>query len=122
MSYQNELKTIEWQQKRLLVYQRDKWRCTNKKCKSPNYQLDIHHLDYIPGIKAWEYPMDMLVTLCRNCHSEEMKRPYLEKYLSTTLKMKGFLMSDLLALSCKIDTDDHFAKTLLTVLREMQNA
>ena len=41
----------------------------------------------------------------------------LEKYLSNTLKMKGFLLSDLLALSCKIDTDKKFTETLLKVLR-----
>ncbi len=121
MAYQDDLKTVYWQQKRLLIFQRDKWRCTVVNCPTPEYQLQVHHFDYIPGIKAWDYPDDMLVTLCANCHDKEMGRDQLERNLATTLKMKGFLMSDLLALSCRIDTDEKFTQSLLNVLREMQN-
>jgi hypothetical protein len=31
----------------------------------------VHHIDYIQGKRAWEYPDDMLIPLCDNCHKLE---------------------------------------------------
>lgn len=67
---------------------------------------------------AWEYPDDMLITLCKFHHSKEIERDKTHQYLIGTLKMKGFFLSDLLALACKIDTDYEFTETLLKTLRE----
>lgn len=121
MSYKDDLKDVRWQQKRLKILERDKWKCQKTNCSTPEYLLQVHHLDYFPGIKPWDYPDDMLLTLCDNCHGKENGRTELERNLASTLKMKGFLVSDLLALSCKLDTDKHFTETLLKILREMQN-
>lgn len=119
MSYKDDLKTSLWQQMRLKVYQRDNFRCQAAHCTNTvsNQILHVHHLDYIPDCKPWEYSMDMLLTLCDKCHEKENNRPELEKYLANTLKMKGFLLGDLLHLSCKIDTDEIFTKSLLNILR-----
>ncbi len=98
--------------------------CQNKNCphrKDTSVIMEVHHLDYIDGTMAWEYPDDMLITLCEKCHHSEQQRPKEEKYLLNTLRMKGFLVSDLLSLSCKIDTSITFTQQLLNILREMQH-
>lgn len=122
MTYYNQLRDPRWQKKKSEILIRDNYTCQNPKCCSTVKNLQVHHLDYISGTLAWEYPNDMLITLCEDCHDAENGRENLEKHLATTLKMKGFLMSDLLAMSCKIETDFVFTQTLLNVLRDFQNA
>jgi 5-methylcytosine-specific restriction endonuclease McrA len=117
MTYSEKLKDPRWQKRKTSILQRDNFQCQEKSCLSTHKTLHVHHLDYIPGIEPWEYPDDMLITLCFECHEKEKDRTRLEFYLSNTLRMKGFLLSDLLALSCKIDTDIQFSETLLKVLR-----
>lgn len=116
--YSEKLKTPAWQKRRLEVFKKDGWKCTV--CHNDKIELQVHHLDYISGFDPWEYPDDMLITLCSICHDKERNREHLEKNLATTLKMKGFLTCDLLALSCKIDTDPKFCKALLNKLREYE--
>lgn len=118
-TYSHKLRHPLWQEKRLNVFKRDSFSCTN--CKSNQNELQLHHLDYLPGIDPWEYPDDMLTTLCYKCHELEIGRLKVEKALITTLKMKGFLLSDLLSLSCYLDNDIDFTKTLLKALRDNEN-
>lgn len=115
MLYKDKLKKPKWQKKRLEILDRDNFTCTS--CKSSENELQVHHLDYLPGIDPWEYPNDMLITLCIYCHNKETKRELLESNLATTLKMKGFLSTDLVALSCLIDTNKKFTNSLLKSLR-----
>lgn len=69
----------------------------------------------------WEYPDDMLLTLCKKCHEIELQRNRAEWYLLQTLKSKGFLVSDFLAFSALAETDVNFVKTLLNTLRDFQD-
>ena len=116
--YSDLLKDGRWQERRLLVLQRDKFACTI--CKKTEF-LDVHHLDYLGDLKPWEYPNDMLITVCDECHDKENTRYKSEKLLLRTLKIKGFMVGDLVALSCKFDTQENFTQSLLTALRKMQN-
>ena len=118
LTYSEKLLDPRWQRKRLKIFERDNWACTC--CNNKETQIQVHHVDYIPGIDPWDYSDDMLVTLCKPCHNKENGRSELEKNLATTLKMKGFLVSDLLALSCKIDTNGKFLTSLLKILRDDQ--
>lgn len=120
MAHSDELQHKHWQERRLRIYERDKFTCQCPSCDGTDGKLEVHHLDYISGKKLWEYPNDMLITLCHKCHNKEMGREKLETHLATTLKMKGFLFSDLFALSCKIETDTIFTETLLDILRKFQ--
>jgi hypothetical protein len=70
---------------------------------------------------AWDYPDDMLITLCEDCHKAENERPKEERYLINTLRMKGFLIGDLLAHSAMMETDSAFTANLLRILRDFQN-
>ena len=122
--YKSQLLDKRWQIKKSEILFRDNHTCQNKRCKTPDNHLEVHHLMYLDNIfnmPAWLYPSDMLITLCDVCHTDESWRPILEKSLANTLKMKGFLMSDLLALSSKLDSDLKFTKTLLNTLRDIQN-
>ncbi len=118
VSYKEKLRDPRWQRKKNEVLNRDNYQCFD--CKSTTKNLQVHHLDYIQGIDPWEYPMDMLRTLCEKCHEKEKGRIDMERHLATTLMHKGFLMSDLLAFSCKLETDTQFCETLLKVLRDFQ--
>jgi hypothetical protein len=114
-TYLEELRDPRWQQKRLKIFERDHWLCTW--CRDSKTNLQVHHKDYIPGIPPYDYPDDMLTTLCEKCHARENDRDKIQKYLYNTLKMKGFAIYDLLALSCKVDTDEDFTRELLNALR-----
>ena len=120
-SYQQKLLDKRWQEKRTQILIRDNHKCQAPNCPPSNNTLHVHHLDYIPGIEPWDYPDDMLITLCFKCHQKERDRTQLEFHLSNTLKSKGFFMSDLLAFSCKLETEEAFTRTLLKTLRDYQN-
>jgi len=115
-SYSQKLKDPRWQRRRLEVFERDNFSCVVCRCKTK--ELQVHHVDYIPGVDTWEYPLDMLMTLDVDCHKEQQGRHILESNLAKTLRMKGFLFSDLLALSCLVDTNRKFTISLLKTLRE----
>src|SRR6185312_12685731 len=115
-TYSRKLSNPLWQRKRLDVFNRDSFACTN--CGRSDIELQVHHYDYIKGVEPWEYPMDMLTTLCADCHTIETKRPKHESYLLNSLRMKGFLVSDILRLSTKIDADKRFTNFLLDLLRK----
>ena len=65
--YQLELKDERWKEKRLKVFKRDKFECIL--CHSKK-KLNVHHTQYSNGKKAWDYPIDTLVTLCEECHKK----------------------------------------------------
>lgn len=119
MTYPEQLLDRRWLNKRTEILLRDNWKCQHPGCEQKYENLEVHHLDYITGAMAWEHPNSMLLTLCDRHHKLEYKetRNKVEAQLINTLKMKGFLLSDLLSLSCKIDTDIEFTETLLNVLR-----
>ena len=66
------LKKPEWQEKRKRILKRDGYKC--RYCSSKT-NLHVHHkfyLRYPDNTKAlpWDYPDDVLITLCYNCHKK----------------------------------------------------
>lgn len=116
MDYYQQLTSKEWLDKRTEILIRDEFKCQHPDCNKKT-RLEVHHLDYIPGIWLWNYPNDMLITLCNKHHNQEQDRQKADTYLINSLKMKGFLLVDILALSCKIDRDEKFTASLLKLLR-----
>jgi hypothetical protein len=50
--------------------QRDGFKC--RICGNDKKQLQIHHIYYDPDyINPWDYPDDLLTTLCNECHEKE---------------------------------------------------
>lgn len=117
MTYSEKLKDERWIRKRDKILMRDAFECQDFECTKQTKELHVHHVDYLPGHEPWEYPDDMLITLCAICHKREQGRRKAEKALISTLKMKGFLLSDLMNFACKMDTDLEFTQTLLNAIR-----
>jgi len=68
-SYSEKLLDPRWQKMRLLILQRDGFRC--RSCESDTKTLHVHHCFYAPNREPWEYPESSLVTLCYECHEQE---------------------------------------------------
>ncbi len=64
-NYIEQLKTTNWQKKRLEVFNRDGFKCTA--CNSEN-NLQVHHKAYKYGKAPWDYNLVNFVTLCDKCH------------------------------------------------------
>lgn len=120
-SYNYLLKRGEWYKRRLYILQRDNFLCQSSTCLDRSGNLEVHHLEYFRPINPWDYPDDLLITLCSVCHKKENIRFIYEQQLLTALKMKGFLFSDIVALTTNLYSNNHFSKELLSQLKEIQN-
>lgn len=67
--YAKKLKDPRWQKKRLKILERDEWTC--QACFQNESTLVVHHRVYLANTEPWDYPDDLLVTLCENCHEAE---------------------------------------------------
>jgi hypothetical protein len=87
--YSELLKDPRWQKKRLEILQRDNWTC--QICYDTESMLVVHHRKYLDNTLPWDYPNNILVTLCESCHQCETNgRPLMEEYLLDSLKDKFF--------------------------------
>ncbi len=100
--YLEKLKDPRWQKKRLEILERDKWTC--QYCWDEFSTLVVHHKIYLPDKEPWDYPNDLLITLCEDCHNKEKnKRPQQEQRLLEILR-KLFSSDDINGLvSCLND-------------------
>jgi hypothetical protein len=67
--YVQKLKDPRWQKKRLQIFERDEWAC--QICFDTKSTLIVHHRLYLPNTEPWDYPNELLVTLCESCHEQE---------------------------------------------------
>ncbi len=119
--YQSQLRQEEWKTRSAEIKERDNYHCQAFNCSFPKSILEVHHLDYFNHKYPWDYPNDMLITLCHKCHSKETTRYKFEESLFTALKMKGFLACDITAMISLIYTDNQFLTDLLRVIRNKKN-
>lgn len=92
--YKDALKDGRWQIRSAEIKQRDGYTC--KRCgarAADGVMLHVHHLNYYPGRKPWEYDDKDLITLCKDCHREqhiqnEDKETYLDYDNLSSLKGK----------------------------------
>lgn len=68
-TYSEKLLDIRWQKKRVEILVRDKWTC--KKCGNGDRTMHVHHNCEYDGRDPWEYPENLLETLCCFCHKGE---------------------------------------------------
>ncbi|KKN50932.1 hypothetical protein LCGC14_0627970 [marine sediment metagenome] len=94
--YIEKLKDPRWQRKRLEIFERDGWKC--QVCQDNLITLAVHHKVYLPNKEPWEYPDELLGTLCENCHTEEMERGVLEQSIIHQLR-KLFYINELFILN-----------------------
>jgi hypothetical protein len=67
--YAEKLKDPRWQKKRLEIMGRDEFMCQG--CQDTTSMLSVHHRYYVKGREPWDYPDNLLVTLCQVCHEHE---------------------------------------------------
>lgn len=94
MTYHEKLKDPRWQRKRLEVLNRDSFTCQNPECRSTTKTLHIHHKRYFYGMEPWDYPNDLLITLCFDCHELEESCKGARFDLITMLCQQGFMNND----------------------------
>ena len=70
-SYSSMLRDRRWQKRRLEILQRDEFTCQNCASENDAVQLHVHHKAYLPQTPPWQYPDELLVTLCEECHRAE---------------------------------------------------
>ena len=64
MIYSEKLKDPRWQKKRLIILQRDDFKCVL--CGDDKTTLHVHHSMYCGS--PWRTPNEYLHTLCVHCH------------------------------------------------------
>lgn len=73
IQYIEKLHDARWEKRRQQIFIRDRFRCLN--CGSTD-NLQVHHRQYHYVSKKemyvdpWEYPDELLVTLCEKCHTK----------------------------------------------------
>jgi hypothetical protein len=93
ISYGELLKDPRWQKKRLYIMGRDEFSC--KKCGDSKSTLSVHHRHYLPARLPWDYPDELLVTLCDPCHKEEEDCREVLKDLIPSLHYWGYFNTDI---------------------------
>ena len=71
-SYREDLNDERWKMKREKILKRDGYKCRWCGCID---DLQVHHKYYnkYPDgsrVRAWDYPDDALIVLCRDCHEK----------------------------------------------------
>ena len=87
MDYKEQIKSPQWQRRRLEIMQRDDFTCQICGCKDK--ALNVHHTAYEQGKLIWEYPDDTLITLCESCHEYEHMKDVSINELLCSIKKRG---------------------------------
>lgn len=95
MVYKEKLKSPHWQRKRLEILTRDNFTC--QICKSTEDNLQIHHRHYLTGRDPWDYPGELLVTLCYKCHKKEEDLELTAKDAVNSLHTWGYFNFEIVA-------------------------
>lgn len=65
-TYAEKLKDPRWQRRRLEILSAADFKCRD--CGSGEKTLHVHHVRYLPGREPWEYPDELLRSVCEDCH------------------------------------------------------
>ena len=120
--YAEKLRDPRWQKLRLQVFERDGWCCQN--CGSSKKTLCVHHRVYLQQKDPWEYPVELLIALCDDCHTEETEQMARQlDSLSYICKLR-LLSPQVCELACALlvskfqDTEDNVINMLCWILRD----
>ncbi len=92
-NYKELLLDSRWQKKRLEIMGRDCFTC--QKCHSTDHRaLHVHHRHYINGRMPWDYPSELLITLCATCHKQEEDCADMGQRIFETMHHWGFFNTE----------------------------
>lgn len=80
--HDNELLSPQWRKKREEVFEKYGKQCVE--CGSTS-NVQVHHLVYRKGRHIWEYDVDELIPLCKECHQkihDDKNHTLHEKYIN----------------------------------------
>jgi hypothetical protein len=86
-TYWEQLKSPQWQRRRLEIMSRDEFEC--QYCGDSESTLNVHHKHYFKGRMVWDYSDDELVTLCESCHELTHEEDGQWKMLLAKLSLDG---------------------------------
>ena len=75
MTYPEQLQSKPWMRLKNRIMWENNNRCQH--CGDSDARMEVHHVHYVKGRMAWEYPDVMMMCLCRYCHAgwhEEHKK------------------------------------------------
>lgn len=91
--YQEKLLDNRWQQRKTAIQIRDQMKC--QKCGNNKDTMSVHHRHYILGREPWDYPDELLVLLCRKCHSEEEEFAGIVQDMAEALHYYGYFNTEI---------------------------
>lgn len=86
-SFKEQYRHPNWQRKRLEIMERDQFMC--QACYSDEDTLNVHHKRYFKGRMIWDYPNELLVTLCEGCHEYQHESSEGMKTIIGALRVDG---------------------------------
>lgn len=85
---------VRWQRKRLEILERDQFTC--QKCQaSGNDMLHVHHRHYLTTRMPWDYPSELLISLCSKCHKQEEDTREILRELVPALHFWGYFNTEI---------------------------
>lgn len=97
-----KLKDPRWQRRRLEILNRDNFTC--QKCGDIETSLHVHHRLYSKEFKEpWNYPDNLLVTLCEKCHQQETDQ-----------------INDTLKCLCDVFREKFFSEDILLIIKGLE--
>lgn len=100
-SYREKLTDSRWQQKRLEIMSRDLFECQKCHCQDHS-MLAVHHRHYINGREPWDYPGELLITLCNKCHHVEENNVVKVDEVLKALHFWGYFNTEVVAVLNKM--------------------
>lgn len=68
IDYKKQRKDKRWKEKSKEIKKRDNFTC--QLCGKTKVGLNVHHIKYINGRDYWDYPDELLMTVCVDCHKK----------------------------------------------------
>nr|DAY73205.1 MAG TPA: NinG recombination protein [Caudoviricetes sp.] len=68
IDYKEQMNDPRWVERSREIMKRDDFTC--QLCGKSHTKLNVHHIRYIKGKDYWDYPDELLMTVCENCHQK----------------------------------------------------
>jgi len=101
--------------------ERDGFICQS--CGDETNTLNVHHKYYIKDKKPWEYPDNLLITLCEICHECEESCKYIITDFTKVLLAYGYTcnsLTDLLDWLRKLPTNTQGISLIINTVRKYE--
>lgn len=68
IDYKEQQKDQRWAARSREIMERDNFTC--QLCGKKHVKLNVHHIKYNRNLNYWEYPDELLLTVCEVCHAK----------------------------------------------------